>query len=105
MRKSNGAMVAASRAAASAASRALPKRVETIAEKGGRGRGRDQIATDSENDDELEDGTSSSSSSGIAIEQNASHKHEKLAAELHTEKSSMKTGQASIDNQRKVNAA
>ncbi len=105
MGKNNGAMAAASMAAASAASRTLPKRVETIAEKGGRGRGKDQIASDSDNDDELEDGTSSSSSSGIARKQNASDKHAKLAAELQTEKSSMKTGQASIDIQRKVTAA
>jgi hypothetical protein len=98
-------MAAASRAAACAVSRALPKRVETIAEKGRRGRGKDQIASDSDNDDELEDGTSSSSSSEIARKQNASDKHAKLAAELQTEKSSIKTGQASIDNQRKVNAA
>ncbi len=100
-------MAAASKAAAGAASRALPKRVETIAEKGGRGRVKDhrQIASDSDNDDESDDGTSSSSSSEIARRQNASDKHAKLAVELQTEKTSMKTGQARINNQRKANAA
>jgi hypothetical protein len=53
----------------------------------------------------MDDGTSSSSSSGIMRLQNASDKHAKLAAEFQTEKTSMKTGQTSIDNQRKVNAA
>jgi hypothetical protein len=59
---------AASRAAANAASR--PK---TIAEKGGKGRVREPVGSDSDTDerDELEDDASSSSSSVIARKQHA----------------------------------
>ncbi len=91
---------AASRAAATPASR--PK---TIAEKGGRSRGLEQVGSDSDDDelDEMEDDASSSSSSVIAREQDASDKHALMSAELQDEQTSTKTIQASLDKQKKVN--
>ena len=60
---------AASRAAANAAAR--PK---TIAEKGGKNRGRDRVGSDSDDEglDELDDAASSSSSSAVVRKQHAS---------------------------------
>jgi hypothetical protein len=94
----NGATGAASKAAANAAAR--PK---TIAEKGGKSRGRERVGSDSDNEerDELEDDASSSSSSVIARKQHASDKHALMSAQLQDEQTSTKAIQASIYKQKR----
>jgi hypothetical protein len=98
-----GVMGAAKKAASKAAANAAA-RPRTIAEKGGKRRGRERAESDPDNEgrDELEDDASSSSSSVIVRKQHASDKHALMSAQLQDERISTKTIQASIDKQKKV---
>jgi hypothetical protein len=100
-----GVMGAAKRAASKAAANAAA-RPGTIAEKGGKSRGRERAESDSDNEgrDQWEDDASSSSSSVIVRKQHASDKHALMSAQLQDEQISTKTVQASIDKEKKVNA-
>ncbi len=72
----NGAMASAAQAASRVAAANAAERPKTIAEKGGKNKGRARVESDSDDEglDELDDAASSSSSSVIVRKRHASDK-------------------------------